>query len=90
MAKYHNYLPWCQCQDDHILTLQLKTLWLLLCQLGDHVAIAKETGQRLDMDVNMYPSSSLLGQNMDVNLEVVPVDELIEKDDGFSGVFPGA
>ncbi|XP_074583863.1 plasma membrane ATPase-like [Curcuma longa] len=55
---------------------------------GDQLAIAKETGRRLGMGTNMYPSSSLLGQNKDASLEALPVDELIEKADGFAGVFP--
>ncbi len=41
------------------------------------------------MGTNMYPSSSLLGQNKDESLAALPVDELIEKADGFAGVFPG-
>ncbi|KAJ4754946.1 Plasma membrane ATPase [Rhynchospora pubera] len=55
---------------------------------GDQLAIAKETGRRLGMGTNMYPSSSLLGQNKDSALSELPVDELIEKADGFAGVFP--
>lgn len=55
---------------------------------GDQLAIAKETGRRLGMGVNMYPSSSLLGQHKDESLASLPVDELIEKADGFAGVFP--
>ncbi|XP_074565700.1 plasma membrane ATPase-like [Curcuma longa] len=55
---------------------------------GDQLAIAKETGRRLGMGTNMYPSSSLLGQNKDASMEALPVDELIEKADGFAGVFP--
>lgn len=54
---------------------------------GDQLAIAKETGRRLGMGTNMYPSSSLLGRNRDEN-EALPVEELIEKADGFAGVFP--
>ncbi|KAL6010465.1 ATPase 10, plasma membrane-type [Asimina triloba] len=54
---------------------------------GDQLAIAKETGRRLGMGTNMYPSSSLLGRDKDEN-EALPVDELIEKADGFAGVFP--
>ncbi|WJZ94187.1 hypothetical protein VitviT2T_013065 [Vitis vinifera] len=54
---------------------------------GDQLAIAKETGRRLGMGTNMYPSSSLLGREKDES-EVLPVDELIEKADGFAGVFP--
>lgn len=54
---------------------------------GDQLAIAKETGRRLGMGTNMYPSSALLGREKDEN-EALPVDELIEKADGFAGVFP--
>ncbi|XP_015572514.1 plasma membrane ATPase 4 [Ricinus communis] len=55
---------------------------------GDQLAIAKETGRRLGMGTNMYPSSSLLGQDKDASIATLPVDELIEKADGFAGVFP--
>ncbi|XP_023516787.1 ATPase 8, plasma membrane-type-like [Cucurbita pepo subsp. pepo] len=55
---------------------------------GDQLAIGKETGRRLGMGTNMYPSSSLLGQSMDESIASIPVDELIEKADGFAGVFP--
>ncbi|KAJ7513348.1 hypothetical protein O6H91_24G001600 [Diphasiastrum complanatum] len=55
---------------------------------GDQLAIAKETGRRLGMGTNMYPSSSLLGQHKDESIAGLPVDELIEKADGFAGVFP--
>ncbi|KAM5579736.1 hypothetical protein ABKV19_009489 [Rosa sericea] len=55
---------------------------------GDQLAIAKETGRRLGMGTNMYPSSSLLGRRKEEEHEAVPVDELIEKADGFAGVFP--
>lgn len=41
------------------------------------------------MGTNMYPSSSLLGQDKDASIASLPVDELIEKADGFAGVFPG-
>lgn len=54
---------------------------------GDQLAIGKETGRRLGMGTNMYPSSSLLGQNKD-DTGGIAVDELIEKADGFAGVFP--
>lgn len=37
----------------------------------------------------MYPSSALLGQHRDESIVALPVDELIEKADGFAGVFPG-
>ncbi|KDP39917.1 hypothetical protein JCGZ_03448 [Jatropha curcas] len=55
---------------------------------GDQLAIAKETGRRLGMGTNMYPSSSLLGENKDGEIGALPVDELIENADGFAGVFP--
>lgn len=41
------------------------------------------------MGTNMYPSSALLGHNKDESIAALPVDELIEKADGFAGVFPG-
>ena len=56
---------------------------------GDQLAIGKETGRRLGMGTNMYPSSSLLGNSKDEGIAGIPVDELIEKADGFAGVFPG-
>ncbi|CAK9149397.1 unnamed protein product [Ilex paraguariensis] len=55
---------------------------------GDQLAIAKETGRRLGMGINMYPSSSLLGDSKDETIAALPIDELIEKADGFAGVFP--
>lgn len=53
------------------------------------MAIGKETGRRLGMGTNMYPSSALLGQNKDESVGALPIDDLIEKADGFAGVFPG-
>ena len=41
------------------------------------------------MGTNMYPSSSLLVQDKDASIAALPIDELIEKADGFAGVFPG-
>ncbi|XP_044476480.1 plasma membrane ATPase 1-like [Mangifera indica] len=55
---------------------------------GDQLAIGKETGRRLGMGTNMYPSSALLGETKDEAIQVLPVDELIENADGFAGVFP--
>ncbi|KAK3206682.1 hypothetical protein Dsin_020728 [Dipteronia sinensis] len=55
---------------------------------GDQLAIGKETGRRLGMGTNMYPSSFLLGQYKDEAIANMPVEELIEKADGFAGVFP--
>lgn len=66
----------------------LKSPLLKTC-VGDQLAIAKETGRRLGMGTNMYPSSSLLGENKDESISALPIDELIEKADGFAGVFPG-
>ncbi|RVX17564.1 Plasma membrane ATPase 4 [Vitis vinifera] len=40
---------------------------------GDQLAIAKETGRRLGMGTNMYPSSSLLGQDKDASIAALPV-----------------
>ena len=62
----------------------------MFCLLGDQLAIAKETGRRLGMGTNMYPSASLLGQDKDASIAALPVEELIEKADGFAGVFPGS
>jgi hypothetical protein len=56
---------------------------------GDQLAIGKETGRRLGMGTNMYPSSALLGQDKDEAIAGLPIDDLIEKADGFAGVFPG-
>ncbi|XP_042374583.1 plasma membrane ATPase-like [Zingiber officinale] len=56
---------------------------------GDQLAIGKETGRRLGMGTNMYPSSTLLGdKNSCGELSGLNIDELIEKADGFAGVFP--
>lgn len=74
--------------DTNILYLHL-LMGGVYSMSGDQLAIAKETGRRLGMGTNMYPSSSLLGQNKDASLSSLPVDELIEKADGFAGVFPG-
>lgn len=41
------------------------------------------------MGTNMYPSSSLLGESKDEANAALLIDELIEKSDGFAGVFPG-
>ncbi|KAL6911638.1 hypothetical protein ACP4OV_000443 [Aristida adscensionis] len=55
---------------------------------GDQLAIGKETARRLGMGSNMYPSTSLLGDKSSSEMGGLPVDELIEKADGFAGVFP--
>ncbi|XP_052292088.1 LOW QUALITY PROTEIN: ATPase 11, plasma membrane-type [Citrus sinensis] len=55
---------------------------------GDQIAIAKETGRKLGMGTNMYLSSSLLRESKDETNSALPIDELIEKADGFAGLFP--
>ncbi|KAE8662926.1 Plasma membrane ATPase [Hibiscus syriacus] len=55
---------------------------------GDQLAIGKETGNRLGVGTNMYPSSALLGQNKGDTFDTICADDLIEKADGFAGVFP--
>ncbi|KAK4557770.1 hypothetical protein RGQ29_007509 [Quercus rubra] len=56
--------------------------------LGDQLAVGKETGRKLGMGTNMHPSSALLGENKDELVSSLPIDELIEEADGFAGVFP--
>ncbi|GMQ09672.1 hypothetical protein CsSME_00052958 [Camellia sinensis var. sinensis] len=56
--------------------------------VSDQLAIAKETGRRLGMGTNMYPLSALLGDYKDQSVAALPIDELIEKANGFAGVFP--
>ncbi|KAK6947535.1 hypothetical protein RJ641_001008 [Dillenia turbinata] len=56
---------------------------------GDQLAIAKETGRRLGMGTNMYPSSSLLGESKDESIAALPIEELIENADGFAGILQG-
>lgn len=56
---------------------------------GDQLAIGKETGRRLGMGTNMYPSSALLGNSKGSEVASIEIDELFEKADGFAGVFPG-
>lgn len=59
---------------------------------GDQLAIGKETGRRLGMGTNMYPSTTLLGEkggHANSDVAGMPIDELIETADGFAGVFPG-
>ncbi|GLT58309.1 hypothetical protein SLA2020_312110 [Shorea laevis] len=56
---------------------------------GDQLAIAKETGRRLGMGTNMYPSSSLLFEDKDASIAAAfPINEFIETADGFAGVLP--
>ncbi|KAI3881959.1 hypothetical protein MKW92_030719 [Papaver armeniacum] len=54
----------------------------------DQLEIAKETGRRLRMGTNMYPSSVLFVNNKDNAIAALPIVELIEKADGFAGVSP--
>nr|GEX53700.1 P-type ATPase [Tanacetum cinerariifolium] len=53
------------------------------------LAIAKETMRRLGVSVNMYPSSTFLGDHKNNFVAGLPADKLIEKVDGFAGVFLG-
>ncbi|GLU01163.1 hypothetical protein SLE2022_184850 [Rubroshorea leprosula] len=56
---------------------------------GDQLAIARETGRRLGMGTNMYPSSSLLFEDKDASIAAAfPINEFIEMADGFAGVLP--
>ncbi|KAK2965938.1 hypothetical protein RJ640_005354, partial [Escallonia rubra] len=41
---------------------------------GDQLAIGKETGRRLGMGTNMYPSSALLGKNKDESIAALPYE----------------
>jgi H+-transporting ATPase len=50
--------------------------------------MGKETWRRLGMGRNICPSSSLVGAHKDEAIAALPIDELIEKADGFAGVFP--
>ncbi|GLT54527.1 hypothetical protein SLA2020_277190 [Shorea laevis] len=54
---------------------------------GDQLAIAKETGRRLGMGTNMYPSASLLGNHKDESIAGLPIEELIERQTGLLGYF---
>lgn len=57
---------------------------------GDQLAIAKETGRRLGMGINMHHSTALFGSKGNQVVDIgVEVDDLIEQADGFAGVFPG-
>ncbi|KAF3773619.1 Plasma membrane ATPase 1 [Nymphaea thermarum] len=48
---------------------------------GYQLAIAKETRHRLGMGTNMYPSSSLLGQNKDESIAALPISTVQYKVD---------
>ncbi|GKV50375.1 hypothetical protein SLEP1_g57082 [Rubroshorea leprosula] len=53
------------------------------------LAIARETGRRLGMGTNMYPSSSLLFEDKDASIAAAfPINVFIEMADGFAGVLP--
>lgn len=41
------------------------------------------------MRTNMYPSSLLLAQDTDKSVGSLPINDLIEKADGFAGTFSG-
>ncbi|KAI8553677.1 hypothetical protein RHMOL_Rhmol05G0035100 [Rhododendron molle] len=46
---------------------------------GDQLAIAKETGRRLGMGTNIYPSSALLEQHKDESIRALPVLNGLQK-----------
>ena len=46
-------------------------------------------GRELGMGSNLYLSSSLLDDNKNGAIGVLPINELIENVDGFAGIFPG-
>nr|GEW94388.1 plasma membrane ATPase 1-like [Tanacetum cinerariifolium] len=56
--------------------------------IGDQLSIAKETGRRHSMGINMYPSYSLLGAHKHPLIAALPIEELIKKADGFLDVIP--
>ncbi|RWR86104.1 Plasma membrane ATPase [Cinnamomum micranthum f. kanehirae] len=51
---------------------------------GDSLIIAKETGRRLGMGTNMYPTCASLNRDVDVPVVYIPFINLVEKADGFS------
>ncbi|KAG0209023.1 plasma membrane H+-ATPase [Mortierella sp. GBA30] len=56
---------------------------------GDQLAIAKETGRRLNMGDHMFNASVLRdGPPADDNVKSNTVDELVLEADGFAGVYP--
>ncbi|KAF9363925.1 plasma membrane H+-ATPase [Mortierella sp. NVP85] len=56
---------------------------------GDQLAIAKETGRRLNMGDHMFNASVLRdGPPADDNVRSNTVDELVLEADGFAGVYP--
>nr|GEY59949.1 26S proteasome regulatory subunit 6A homolog [Tanacetum cinerariifolium] len=74
------------CVEAGMLALRRDATEGIIMIIGDQLAIGKETGRRLSMGTDMYPSSLLLSQsNEDDNASI---DELIDKADGFVGVFP--
>ncbi|KAK6918648.1 hypothetical protein RJ641_017070 [Dillenia turbinata] len=78
------------CHDSANTIMQALDLGVSVKMItGDQLAIAKETGRRLGMGTNMYPSSTLLSESKDVADTGLPIDDLIEQADGFAGVFPG-
>ncbi|KAK8975942.1 hypothetical protein V6N11_057774 [Hibiscus sabdariffa] len=56
---------------------------------GISLPLPRKPAGGLEWEQTMYPSSSLLGQDKDASIAALPIDELIEKAEGFAGVFPG-
>ncbi|AQL01885.1 ATPase 2 plasma membrane-type [Zea mays] len=57
---------------------------------GDQHAIGKETTRRLGMSTKCTLPLLYSEQNKDESLASLPIDELTEKADGLSRVFPGS
>ncbi|XXG56720.1 hypothetical protein AAC387_Pa03g4062 [Persea americana] len=55
---------------------------------GDYLPIAKETGRRLGMGTNMYPTCSLVVEDSRTFHVEAPFIDFIEKADGFAVVYP--
>jgi hypothetical protein len=54
-----------------------------------NLLLGKETTRRLGMSTKCTLPLPYSEQNKDESLASLPIDELIEKADGLSGVFPG-
>ncbi|KAL4298353.1 hypothetical protein GQ457_12G019620 [Hibiscus cannabinus] len=52
---------------------------------GISLPLPRKPAGGLEWEQTMYPSSSLLGQDKDASIAALPIDELIEKAEGFAG-----
>ncbi|GJZ51438.1 bifunctional protein FolD 2 [Tanacetum coccineum] len=79
--------PLAQLKSGTLLTPALKNTKCTLFALG---RMSKGAPERIVEICNLSrPCSSLLGQYKDPAIADIPIEELIEKADGFAGVFPG-